>query len=40
MKHGPFQSRLKFRKKAYRVAEVRIGEAAADAAKNLRDLAA
>jgi hypothetical protein len=39
-KHGPFQIRLKFGKQAYCVAEVRIGEAAADVAKKLRELAA
>jgi hypothetical protein len=40
MKHGPFQIRLKFGKQAYCVAEIRIGEEAADVAKKLRELAA
>jgi hypothetical protein len=39
-KHGPFQIRLKFGKQAYCVAEVQIGEEAADIAKKLRELAA
>jgi hypothetical protein len=40
IKHGPFQIRLKFGKQAYCVAEVRIGEDAADVARKLRELAA
>jgi hypothetical protein len=40
VKHGPFQIRLKFGKQAYCVAEVRIGEDAADVARKLRELAA
>jgi hypothetical protein len=39
-KHGPVQIRLKFGKQAYCVMEVRIGEAAAEIAKKLRELAA
>ena len=39
-KHGPFQIRLKFGKQAYCVAEVQIGEEAAEIAKKLRELAA
>ena len=35
-KHGPYQIRLKFGKQAYCVAEVRIGEEAAEVAKKLR----
>ena len=38
-KHGPFQIRLKFGKQAYCVAEVSIGEDAADIARKLRELA-
>jgi hypothetical protein len=38
-KHGPFQIRLKFGKQAYCVAEVSIGEEAAEVAKKLRELA-
>jgi hypothetical protein len=36
-KHGPFQIRLKFGKRAYCVAKVRIREDAADVAKKLDD---
>ena len=39
-KHGLFQIRLKFRRQAYCIAEVRIGEEATDVAKKLRDPAA
>ena len=38
-KHGPFQIRLKFGKRAYCVMEVRIGEEAVEIAKKLRELA-
>jgi hypothetical protein len=37
-KHGPYQIRLKFGKRAYCVVEVRIGDEAADVAKKLREL--
>ena len=37
---GPFQIRLKFGKQAYCVAEVQLGEEAADIAKKLREFAA
>jgi hypothetical protein len=40
VKRGPFQIRLKFGKQAYWVAEVQIGEEAAEVAKTLRELAA
>ena len=40
VRYGPFQIRLKFGKQAYCVAEVRIGEEAAEIAKKLRELAA
>ena len=39
-KHGPFQIRLKFGKQGYCVADVRIGEDAAEVAKKPRELAA
>jgi hypothetical protein len=39
-RQGPFQIRLKFGKQAYCVAEIRIGEDAADVARKLRELAA
>jgi hypothetical protein len=39
VKHGPFQIRLKFGKQAYCVAEVQLGEDAAEIAKKLRELA-
>jgi hypothetical protein len=39
-KHGPFQIRLKFGKRAYCVAEVSIGEEVAEVVRKLRETAA
>jgi len=40
LEYGRFQPRLKFGKQTYCVAEVRIGEEAAETAKKLQELAA
>jgi hypothetical protein len=40
VKHGPFQIRLKFGKRAYCVVEVQPGQEAAEIARKLRELAA